>query len=489
MPPQTDTLRDLIKIMRTFTSYLATLAFIITTAMMTGCHQVQPSAADNARSYYEQALEAFDADSVRRGEQLLNEAIRQAAKENDNHTLYLAQLRLAESLAQANPQAALATAKQALATYERRPDSPRNQIIILDYLGTYASQVAFNDDGSFDEALDYTRRAYDLAVASADTLGTELVSQTLTSLANIHWAMDDYTVALHYARDAEDCAPDNLLLGAQQVLARCLVSCDSLAAAEAVYRKMQPGNDLQAAYIVQSNLAKLALRRSDTEAAEEAIDEAFGHAEDLFYNALQQKDDYYQNALQQAQDNERLRYRAALNRYGLWSALVIVLLIAAAVWFVVRARLRAADQRRQAEALLHEQEARAQREQLKQRDGTIAFLQNFILQRSEIMKKVGQSNKHHVVFLPHEWEELERTLNATDGERFAIMRERFPGIKDEDVQLCILTRLRLTNRAIGNLFGITISAVQHRKLKVKKEVFGEDDPETTLEQVIEALID
>ena len=32
---------------------------------------------------------------------------------------------------------------------------------------------------------------------------------------------------------------------------------------------------------------------------------------------------------------------------------------------------------------------------------------------------------------------------------------------------------------------LTISAVQHRKLKLKKEIFGEDDPEMTLEQVLE----
>lgn len=456
--------------------------------LTTACRSDSPSTPPrDARSCYEQALDAFDQDSVRAGEQLLGEAIRLARREDDNHTLYLAQLRLAESLAWGNSTEALAMAKQALESYERKPDSPRNLIIILDYIGTYASQVAFNDDGSFDEALNYTRRAYELAVASADTLGTELVSQTLTSLANIHWAMDDYAIALHYARDAEDCAPDHLLLGAQQVLARCLVSCDSLAAAEAVYRKMQPGDDLQAAYIVQSNLAKLALRRSDTDAAEEAIDEAFSHAEDLYYNALRQKDDYYQNALRQAQDNERLRYRAALNRYWLWSTLVIVLLIAVAVWFIVRARLRTAEERRKAEAQLHEQEALAQREQLKQRDATIMFLKEFILQRSAILKKIGESDKHHIILSEAEWAEVERTLNAIDHDRIAILRERIPDIKEEDVQLCILTRLRLTNRAIGNLFGITISAVQHRKLKVKKEIFGEEDPETTLEQVIETL--
>lgn len=459
---------------------LKTLLFVLVCLTM-ACQSDRVAAPSrNARSCYEQALEAFEADSVRAGEQLLNEAIRLARREDDNHTLYLAQLRLAESLAWGNSAEALATAKQALKSYERKPDSPRNLIIILDYIGTYASQVAFNGDENFDEALEYTRRAHDLAVASQDTLGTELVSQTLTSLANIHWAMDRFDEALHYAREAAASAPDNLLLGAQQVLARCLVSCDSLAEAEKVYRAMQPGDDLQAAYIVQSNLAKLALRRSDTEAAEASIDEAFGHAEDLYFQALQQKDDYYQNALLQERENERLRYTAALHRHTLWGTLAFIVLVAVGTVLWLRERMRAQTQ-------LHRQEEAAQQEQLRQRDGTVLFLQDFILERCKVMQKLDESHERHIALTPHDWEEVEHTLDAIDGNRICYLREHFPDLKEEDIQLCILTRLRLTNRAIGNIYGISISAVQHRKLKLKKEIFGEDDPDTTFEQVLEKM--
>ena len=61
-------------------------------------------------------------------------------------------------------------------------------------------------------------------------------------------------------------------------------------------------------------------------------------------------------------------------------------------------------------------------------------------------------------------------------------------LKEEDVQRCILPRLQLSNRSIGNIYGLTISAVQHRKLKLKKDLFGETDPDVTLEQVINQLI-
>ena len=304
------------------------LALFVTACSPGGSHggpQTQ-QAPPTAQGYYQQALQELSRDSVRQSQHLLREAIRVAEREQDSHTLYLAQLQLAQSMAWSNTAAALRMAKKALATYERMPDSERNHIILLDYVGTYSSQLAFNDDAPFDEALSYARRAYELAVASRDTLGNELVSQTLTSLANICWAMDEHAEALRYAREAAECAPPSLQLGAQQVLARCLFSCDSLAQAEQVYRAMQPGEDLQAAYIVQSNLAKLALRRHDTEEAEAAIDEAFVQAEELYFDALQQKDEYYQASLAEERANERLRYEVILHRRTLWGVLVLGLL-------------------------------------------------------------------------------------------------------------------------------------------------------------------
>ena len=489
--------------MKTICAYLLlTLSMLIT-----ACRSDAPS--DNSRTAercYEQALDAFNNDSVHTGEQLINEAITLARAQKDFHTLYLAQLKLAETLSWGNTEAALDMSKQALATYERHPDSERNHVIILDYICTYASQLAYNNDTPFDEALAYTQRAHALAVTLSDSLGNELLCETLTSLANIHWAMEDYPEALSFARQAEACAPENILQGTLQVLGRCLMSCDSLDEAEAVYRRMRPGDDLQAAYIVQSSLAKIALRRHDTETAEATIDEAFIHAEDLYFKALEQKDAYYQASLAQERENERLRYTSALHRRTLWGVLAVAVLLAIAAAFVVRARLRVIRQQRLAdawrrkhevderihEARLHaqelrlrEQESAAQREQLRQRDGTVAFLQNFILQRSEVIQKLEGSAQRHVALSQREWAEVEHTLDAIDGDRIARLRQQYPEMREEDVQLCILTRLRLTNRAIGNIFGVSISAVQHRKLKLKKEIFGQDDPEIPLDQVLE----
>jgi hypothetical protein len=131
-----------------------------------------------------------------------------------------------------------------------------------------------------------------------------------------------------------------------------------------------------------------------------------------------------------------------------------------------------------------QQETEHQKTLLHQANEVVAFLQGFILERTEVLKKLNQSGDSVIYLSPHEWSEIERTLNAIDGNRFAKIREQYPTMQEDDIRLCILTRLGLSNRTIGNIYCITVSAVQHRKLKLKKDVFGETNPDITLEQIL-----
>ena len=131
-----------------------------------------------------------------------------------------------------------------------------------------------------------------------------------------------------------------------------------------------------------------------------------------------------------------------------------------------------------------QQEAEHQKTLLHQANEVVTFLQNFILERTEVIKKLNKGGDSLITLSEHEWSEIERTLNAIDNNRFVHIREQYPNMQEDDIRLCILTRLGLSNRTIGNIYCISISAVQHRKLKLKKEVFGETNPDITLEQIL-----
>ena len=440
------------------------------------CSQQDPN-SQTAASCLAEAEAALANDSIRQGETLLRKTIHLAEVSEDWHTDYIAYQRLAEALSQSNPEEALRLMKQALTIYEQHPDDEHNYVILLDYAGTFAAQLAFINEGPFDEALDFIHRAYDIAKKNQMN---DMMCQTLTSLANIAWAKEDYRQALDYAHQAEAVATDELRSGTLQVLARSYLSLNMLDSAETVYRKIHPGDDVHLAYIVQSNLAKIALRRMGAIQVEDSVAEAFDKVEDIYYKALEQKDEYYQETLRQEMENQRLEYRSQMYARTLFIGIIASLIVISAMMLVIRYRMQA--QRQEKQQLL--QEAKHQKAQLHQANEVIAFLQTFILERTEIMKKLNQRGDSLIYLSPHEWSEIERTLDAIDNKRFANLREQYPNMQEDDIHLCLLTRLGISNRNIGNIYCISISAVQHRKLKLKKDVFAESNPDVTLEQIL-----
>ena len=443
---------------------------------MVACGQQQQE-SETAAGCLEEAEAALANDSIRLGESLLRKTIQLSEKSEDWHTNYIAYQRLASSLSQGNPEEALRLMKKALTVYEQHPDDERNRVILLDYAGTYAAQTAFTTEGAYDEALDFIHRAYDIAEKQQMT---DLMCQTLTSLANIAWAKEDYRQALDYAHRAESAATTDLRPGTLQVLARSYLSLNMLDSAETIYRQIDPGDDVSLAYIVQSNLAKIALRRIGATQIEDSVDEAFDRIEDIYYKALEQKDQYYQATLRQELENQQLEYRSQMYGRMLLIVIIAAVIILLATVLAHRYRIRMQEQ----EKCRLQQEAEHQNILLHQTNEVVAFLQNFILERTEVLKKLNQSGDSLITLYPHDWNEIERTLNAVDNNRFAKIREQYPNLQEDDIRLCILTRLGLSNRTIGNIYCITVSAVQHRKLKLKKDVFGETNPDITLEQIL-----
>ena len=446
---------------------------------MVACsQQQQKSDSQTAARCLEEAETALANDSIRQGETLLRKAIQLSEASEDWHTNYIAHQRLAEAISQSNPEEALRLMKKALTVYEQHPDDERNYVILLDYAGTYAAQLAFITEGSYDEATDFTNRAY--AIAKEKQM-KDMMCQTLTSQANIAWAKEDYRQALDYAHQA--LATENAEgteSGTLQVLARSYFSLNMLDSAETVYRQIDTGDDVHLAYIVQSNLAKIALRRLGATEVEDSVDEAFLQIEDFYYKALEQKDQYYQETLRQEMENQQLEYRSKMYGRTLLIAIIASGIILLAVVLALRYRIRMQEQ----EKRQLQQEAEHQKTLLHQANEVVTFLQGFILERTEVLKKLNQSGDSLIYLSPHEWSEIERTLNAIDGNRFAKIREQYPTMQEDDIRLCILTRLGLSNRTIGNIYCITVSAVQHRKLKLKKDVFGETNPNITLEQIL-----
>lgn len=181
----------------------------------------------------------------------------------------------------------------------------------------------------------------------------------------------------------------------------------------------------------------------------------------------------------------------------LMKAVIAVLLLVVALlllmfwnWHSSLCRRHEAERaERQREAKLAAQEAERFSEQLRQKDTMIALLRGHIMDKSELLERLQQNagNSRRTVINARNWREIEATLDSVDNGFVSRLRLDYPHFSEDDIRLCMLTRLKLSNTALSAIYVISISAVQHRKQKLKKDGFGVSDPAVSLEQIVMGL--
>ena len=169
----------------------------------------------------------------------------------------------------------------------------------------------------------------------------------------------------------------------------------------------------------------------------------------------------------------------------LMTAVIVMLVLAVLVLILLFWNWRnRVGQRHEQERESHRREAEQLAERLRQKDAVIAMLRGHIMDKSKILDMLEPTAGKRTIINARNWREIEMTLDTMDGGFVSRLRAQFPQFSEEDVRLCMLTRLRLSNTALSAIYVISVSAVQHRKQKLKKEGFGVTDPSMTLDQLI-----
>ena len=175
---------------------------------------------------------------------------------------------------------------------------------------------------------------------------------------------------------------------------------------------------------------------------------------------------------------------ASLQRSLMTAVIVILLLTMLLLGLLFRSWRIKTQHRHEAEHIAHQREAEQLAERLRQKDAMIAMLRGHLMDKSEILDMLEPKAGKRTVINARNWREIEMTLDTADGNFVSRLRTQYPQFTEEDIRLCMLTRLRLSNTALSAIYVVSVSAVQHRKQKLKKEGFGVTDPTVTLDQVI-----
>lgn len=175
---------------------------------------------------------------------------------------------------------------------------------------------------------------------------------------------------------------------------------------------------------------------------------------------------------------------ALTQRYLMLAIIVILLLSLLFLAFLFRNWHLKTRQQHEAEQNAHQREAHELAERLRQKDTVIAMLRGHIMDKSEILDMLETKANKRTIINARNWREIEMTLDTADGNFVSRLRAEHPQFSEDDIRLCMLTRLKLSNTALSAIYAISVSAVQHRKQKLKKEGFGVTDPTITFDQII-----
>jgi hypothetical protein len=215
------------------------------------------------------------------------------------------------------------------------------------------------------------------------------------------------------------------------------------------------------------------------------------------------RNEYYQENLAKELEKERLQHQAKLNKWVATFIISVLALIALIIYNVLRKRIAAERQRRldalRSQRLAQEKQERViadqereitcQRKIITQKAITMSVIRKHLLERLnyEVTQVISSGEDDMVRMTEVMWQELEQVLNETDNNFVQELRKGYPDFKEEDIQLCMLVRLKISNNVLAHIYHIGVPAVKKRKLNLKMKGFEITDPAIHLEDVIDRL--
>ena len=444
-----------------------------------------------AQSCYYMALFYYSCDSIKQCEELFNQAANYSERCEDWHTCYLAHTLLGV-INWGTPQYSTEQSLKALEFYRKINDDVSNEVLILGKIA--ASYLPLEKP---DSALVCYMEAYKLA---EEHHLQEYQNQMCMGLASTYRYVGEYEKALNYAKRGIKTANEGVIESSLLNLAACYYACDSLDNAKEILKSFSPDLNEIRKYLIFHDLSQIAIKQRHFDSLFIYVDSAYTCLEKRYLKMEHVKDEYYQEILAKELEKERLRHQAKLNKWVAAFIISVLALIALIIYNVLRKRVAAERQRRldalvtlrnELSRLLSERqedkrEIECQREIIQQNDHTLLVFQNYLLDR--ICKISDSLTKDEEIKITDEvWKEIEKLLDCYGNGMVRKLRQQYPDLKEEDIQLCMLLRLKLNNAVISNIYNVSVAAVKKRKLRLKRNGFNVVDPSVSLEDIVDKL--
>lgn len=428
-------------------------------------------------------------DSTTQCEECFRNVINNAKERGDVDLQCLALEKLSRSIVLSNTKQSIEYARQGVALY--KTSKTRKSANIIYY--TLNLAFSFAMDGQKDSAFAYLRQAKGMLNNKIDK---EVIADVYHIYSGVYNYFNETDSALFYSQRTLQLVKDVKLLSFH---AYCLIECDSLESAERLLRISSAKISDKQKYSSYMELCKLSCKKNNNRQLSDDIDSLERYAEKYMLDLYSQKGKYFEETINQGRQLER-QENAVMVRNGVILFIIVTVLLLAALVYVYlskRKTLHAQEVRHIQEH--YEMELESQRKEkeylerehkllLESKNKQIALLKNGLFERLELAKKIkdAKGQSCHVVINDNDWNQLHSLLEGGEEYFVSKLKERYPSLSNDEIQMCMLIRIGLSNEDMANIYCITINSMK-RKLYSFKEKMGITDKNQSVRNVILGL--
>ena len=428
-------------------------------------------------------------DSTTECEECFQNVVNNAKKRGDIDLQCLALEKLSRSIVLSNKRLSVIYAKKAVDLYSNQKNAKIANLIL--YMLNLANCYIL--DNQKDSSFFYLRQSQQYLNRISDNSMPKYVYH---SLSRAFYYFNEKDSALFYSRKAIDETSDIKLM---VFYSCCLEECDSLESAERLLRICSAESNDKLKYSSYMELCKLSCKRINDKQLSTDIDSLERFADKYMLDLYSQKGKYFEENINQGRQLER-QENAVMVRNGVIFFIVITVLLLSALVFVNHSKKKALHaQEIKYMQDQYEMELESQRKEkeylekehhllLESKNKQIALLKNGLFERLELAKKIkdAKGQSCHVVINDNDWSQLHSLLEGGEEYFVSKLKERYPSLSNDEIRMCMLIRIGLSNEDMANIYCITVNSMK-RKLYSFKEKMGITDKNQSVRNVIMGL--
>ena len=118
----------------------------------------------------------------------------------------------------------------------------------------------------------------------------------------------------------------------------------------------------------------------------------------------------------------------------------------------------------------------------------IALMKNSLFEKLDLAQKIkdARNNKCHILINDNDWNQLYVILEGGDDRFVSRLKSSFPNLNDDDLHLCMLVKIGLSNEDISNIYCITADSIK-KKLYCFKEKLNITDRNVSVRSYIQSF--